>query len=272
MDVKLGSRLWADDAPPAKRAKLDAVAQETTSASCGFRIAGMKVWQGKKVAVENGDEDKVGQLDKDGYRCYDKWYGRKFMKENVHKGFEEFLALGAYDSYEKNNEEAKYRTKKGDRGRFLAKRLAREVRCIKLVLEQEESRMYSASILIVYEGDPEALEIAIEDDRRREDERREQELSKRHVSNGTVVGNGHNDAENVHLTQDEDSDEAEEDDFDDDDDDEDEEEELDIPKVHDVRLIDFAHAGWTPGEGPDQNALQGVRSVLKILDDIATGS
>ena len=41
------------------------------------------------------------------------------------------------------------------------------------------------------------------------------------------------------------------------------------PKVHDVRLIDFAHAQWTPGQGPDENVLIGVRSVLKILNELA---
>ena len=44
MDVKLGARLWADDAPASKRRKLDEVSKETTSGSLGFRIAGMKMW------------------------------------------------------------------------------------------------------------------------------------------------------------------------------------------------------------------------------------
>lgn len=50
---------------------------------------------------------------------------------------------------------------------------------------------------------------------------------------------------------------------------EDEEEEDDPPKVHDLRLIDFAHASWTPGQGPDENVLMGVRSLIRLLDELA---
>ena len=46
LDVKLGARLWADDAPMAKRVKLDKVAEETTSKPLGLRIAGMRTYQG----------------------------------------------------------------------------------------------------------------------------------------------------------------------------------------------------------------------------------
>src|SRR5690606_27062959 len=44
LDLKLGSQLWDEDASLEKRARLDAVANSTTSGSWGYRIAGMKVW------------------------------------------------------------------------------------------------------------------------------------------------------------------------------------------------------------------------------------
>jgi 1D-myo-inositol-tetrakisphosphate 5-kinase/inositol-polyphosphate multikinase len=50
---------------------------------------------------------------------------------------------------------------------------------------------------------------------------------------------------------------------------EDKEDEEDTPKVHDLRLIDFAHADWTPGQGPDENVLMGIRSLIKILEELA---
>ncbi|KAI5279707.1 hypothetical protein KEM52_004295 [Ascosphaera acerosa] len=50
------------------------------------------------------------------------------------------------------------------------------------------------------------------------------------------------------------------------DDDEDEEE---PPKVLEVRLIDFAHAAWTPGQGPDENVLHGLRNVAGFFEAIA---
>lgn len=38
--------------------------------------------------------------------------------------------------------------------------------------------------------------------------------------------------------------------------------------IAELKLIDFAHAHWTPGLGPDQNVLQGVRSVEKLLAEL----
>jgi 1D-myo-inositol-tetrakisphosphate 5-kinase/inositol-polyphosphate multikinase len=49
----------------------------------------------------------------------------------------------------------------------------------------------------------------------------------------------------------------------------DDEDEEDTPKVHDLRLIDFAHANWTPGQGPDENMLKGIRSLITILEGMA---
>ena len=38
------------------------------------------------------------------------------------------------------------------------------------------------------------------------------------------------------------------------------------PKVQAVKMIDFAHARWTPGEGRDENVLHGIGSVISILE------
>ena len=46
---------------------------------------------------------------------------------------------------------------------------------------------------------------------------------------------------------------------------EDEDEDETVPKLAAVKLIDFAHASFVPGEGPDENALRGVRSTSTIL-------
>jgi 1D-myo-inositol-tetrakisphosphate 5-kinase/inositol-polyphosphate multikinase len=46
------------------------------------------------------------------------------------------------------------------------------------------------------------------------------------------------------------------------------EEEVPI-KVHDFRLIDFAHASWTQGQGPDENTLIGIRNLIKIMAELA---
>src|SRR5262249_21625404 len=68
MDIKLGAQLWDKDASLEKRKRLDKLSDSTTSRPMGFRIAGMKVWNG---------ED---------YQVYDKIYGRTFNVDNIIEG------------------------------------------------------------------------------------------------------------------------------------------------------------------------------------------
>ncbi|KAJ5832339.1 hypothetical protein N7474_000650 [Penicillium riverlandense] len=274
LDVKLGARLWADDAPVPKRSRLDDVSKETTSWSLGFRIAGMKVWTG-----HNGDMDEGGKTDpyatrhegaegapgevieKDGYRRYDKWYGRSFTDQTVKQGFETFLAGAKAGTV--------------DRSALVARRLADELKNVQRVLELEESRMYSSSVLVVYEGDPEAMEHALEeekevpepgteeDDEEDDDGELDFEVSEESLELVDVqLGNGQTQrAVNISI----DPQSAQVPDLGE----EDNEDEEDTPKVHDLRLIDFAHADWTPGQGPDENVLVGIRSLIKIFEELA---
>ncbi|KAH8705154.1 arginine metabolism regulation protein iii [Talaromyces proteolyticus] len=286
LDVKLGARLWADDAPPAKRTKLDAVSKETTSSSLGFRIAGMKVWVGNDessagntdpeftdpyMTKYEGSAAQHGQVvEINGYKRYDKWYGRSFTAENVTEGFKTFLA-GA-------------KAGRVDRSKLIASRVAEELRALKYALESEESRMYSSSVLVIYEGDPDALEEALEFEKKRKEEEEanpradspESETSQASkeidISElGTLqplnlqLGEGANVQQALNIQLDPQS-LSEIGAQDGDDEEEDEEEPI---KVHDFRLIDFAHANWTPGHGPDQNSLMGIRSLIKIMEDLA---
>lgn len=282
LDVKLGARLWADDAHPSKRANLDAVSKETTSSSLGFRIAGMKVWTGKGLPGKDsspgptdpyatkyeGSEGAKGEvIEKDGYKRYDKWYGRSFNASNVKEGFETFLA-GA-------------KAGKVDRSKLIARRLAEELRDVQSVLEAEESRMYSSSVLIVYEGDAEALEHALEDEKKRKEKEAEKpeddddgdeeetfdlqqdglKILDFKVGDGTVAQGIIKVDVNPETAQQGLENEMEG---------EVEDEEEEPPKVHDLRLIDFAHASWTPGQGPDENVLMGVRNLAKIMEELSS--
>ncbi|KAJ5952267.1 Inositol polyphosphate kinase [Penicillium vulpinum] len=273
LDVKLGARLWADDAPLDKRNKLDVVSEETTSSSLGYRIAGMKVWTGHEGETDEGDrtdpyatkyegaEGEKGEvIEKDGYRRYDKWYGRSFNKDTVKQGFETFLA-GA-------------KAGKIDRSKMVAQRVAEELKNLQRVLESEESRMYSASVLVVYEGDVEAMEHAIEEEKkapvslsREEEDDEDEDDEEFEIPEGALemvdvqqLGDGMPqqainisiDPETMQMA-----------------DDDDDEEEDETPKVYALRLIDFAHASWTPGQGPDENLLRGVRSLVKVFEELA---
>lgn len=216
LDVKLGARLWGDDAPAAKRVKLDQVAAETTSGSLGFRIAGMRVWE---PAYTNGSRTSGGS-----YRLFDKHYGRALTAASVRRGFEDFF----------------FQERRNGRCLTPLRRVVLETCQTQLanmaeVLGREESRMYSASILLVYEGDESALEAAVS----RFEAMQEEAMAKTQPSN-----------EESGQDQDDESDS---------------EYDEELPKLYVVKLIDFAHAAWTPGQGPDENVLQGMRSVGSTL-------
>ena len=213
MDVKLGSRLWDDDAPPAKRQRLDQVSKETTSHSLGFRITGMRVWEPTEGDTSGGN-----------YRTYDKFYGRAFKPSNVRKGFEEFFLDGPASKRQLT-----------PLRRAVLEVCEAEILEMEQQLAQVECRMYSASILFVYEGDNQALDRALS---------AFEELQRKGAGEGSAEPQGKE-------SEDEMSEDGE-----------------DVPKIHAVKLIDFAHAHWTPGQGPDENMLKGVRSVRNILRDI----
>lgn len=238
LDVKLGARLWDDDAPQAKRARLDDVAAKSTSGSLGFRIAGMKLWrhQGKDGAQmtaqgsNKADEDllmkdkekEIGETnlweyhEDTEYTSFNKLYGRKFNADNVQDGFKEYMGLADGRSH---SEDETVQTSE------IVDYFVGELEGIRNMLEEEESRMYSASLLFVYEGDPK--EYA---------KKKEQLLH----------------SEDIPEDEDEEDDDGTKPE----------------PKLAAVKLIDFAHARWTSGEGSDENSLQGVRSTEKIFKEL----
>ncbi|MCJ1345420.1 hypothetical protein MMC31_003627 [Peltigera leucophlebia] len=209
LDVKLGAQLWADDAPPAKREKLDRVANETTSKALGIRIAGMRIWEGTETLQES-DPALI-----DGYRVYNKEYGRGLTPETIGTGFETYFQIKKGDGPSKRIKE-------------IIKLFIRDLEGLQHVLESEESRMYSSSLLFVYEGDDTAL----------------QEVHKSTTSPFLTV------APQEGFSS-EDSD-----DF------------PNVAPIQAMKLIDFAHAEWTPGQGPDRNVLHGIKSVIRILEEI----
>lgn len=256
LDVKLGARLWADDAPRAKREKLDRNAEETTSKALGIRIAGMRTWQGFDR------NDNSGPLI-DGYRVYDKNYGRALTSETVRQGFEDFFRIG-----------------KGDVPNKLIKRVIRrfveDLEGLRSALEKEESRMYSSSLLFVYEGDHTALQEAFITEKKLLESLEEDDTNQANVfsggssANGTVTANGNSSSHDEapsdraslppHIDTIANTPETNPE--------EDEGEQPLVPPIQAVKLIDFAHAEWTPGQGPDENMLHGIRTVIRLLREL----
>ena len=115
--------------------------------------------------------------------------------------------------------------------------IALDVRRIQKLMEKEETRMYSTSLLLIIEGDREALQRARENEK----------ASKKEPAP--------EDNEGEYVLQDEEEEEEEED------------EETEFLTCS-ASLIDFAHAAFTPNLGPDENTLRGIRNVRVILDSI----
>jgi hypothetical protein len=174
----------------------------------------MRVWQGHN-APQGIDVDELG------YKIYDKHYGRYLVnKDNVADAFRNLIFTESAGVDE-------------ELGKLVTQLFLSDLALIQETLESHETRMYSASLLFVFEGDGEALRIAMEE-------------ASKPLSNGN---------------ESEAADEEEED--------ESMDEEEASPKIYSLKVIDFAHAQWVPGMGPDENSLLGVRSVTKILNDLA---
>jgi len=202
LDLKLGAKLYADGTALEKAQRLDKVASETTSGSLSFRISGMKVWNGESF-------DK-----------YDKLYGRKFDAGTVKDGFATFfsgLSVGL-----KQNQAAE-----------LLETIEAETAKARNALERLESRMYSASLLIVYEGDNAALETLMSG------VSKTPRLQEKAPTRGEVQQS---------------------------EDDEEDEDEDEPPIAYRVKMIDFAHAAWTPGQGKDENTITGLKNIEKQMD------
>jgi len=169
----------------------------------------MRTWKGAS-APEVEDELKEFANEEDGYWVHNKLYGRKFDAESVKEGFEAYV-------YPQGKEQEQL-----ERAREILAFFLGEVKDIQDVFERKESRMYGASILLVYEGD-------LDEYNKTKDTLRSHRPS---------------------LEE------------------EDDDEEEDLPKLAAVEMIDFAHASWHPGDGPDENAIGGMRSTVKILKDL----
>ena len=102
------------------------------------------------------------------------------------------------------------------------------------ILERTESRMYSASVLIVYEGDADALSLLMKGDEKKP--RMEEKAP-------------------TTLEVQKSEEEGEED-----------EEGEGPPPAYKVKMIDFAHAQWTPGKGKDENVIKGLKNIESQMD------
>ncbi|KAF9927771.1 hypothetical protein FBU30_002888 [Linnemannia zychae] len=235
LDLKMGTQLYDDDATEEKKARLGAVAASTTSLPLGFRLTGFEVFDSEK-----GDFTK-----------YSKHYGKGLTVDNVLDGFRTYFAakLGP------------------ERMHIIIERFVNDLTDFLATIETQELRMRSSSLLLIYEGDAEAFDAGLA----LEEEKIAAVVARAQAHLEKVVREEEEDEEEEGKEPKDNEDEDEDEDYEDfDDDDEDEVSQ----KVTDMRLIDFAHSTWTPGQGPDEGVVKGVKNVLalfeKLLEDYQT--
>jgi 1D-myo-inositol-tetrakisphosphate 5-kinase/inositol-polyphosphate multikinase len=178
----------------------------------------MRTWAADPEAVRGKLEGLAEVEAETGYTVYNKMYGRKFSAGDVLDGFEAYVLPPGQGRGKRELE----------RARTVLEGFGREVRQVTEIFEGKESRMFSASILLVWEGDGEVFDKV----------------------EGVLKTKPVNKVET------------------DEEDDEEEEDEEEVPKLFSVKMIDFAHASWTPGQGPDENALKGIRSTVRLLEEL----
>ncbi|CAH1761113.1 2154_t:CDS:2 [Entrophospora sp. SA101] len=129
-NLKLGTQLWGEDASEEKKQKMIKRALMTTSASLGIKITAFKVYQ-KSI---------------DNYKDYSREYGYTLKNEDG-------IILGLREYFRAEISK--------DKRSLIIKTIIRELEELYKALENTELRLYGASLFLVYEGDPDALEEAL---------------------------------------------------------------------------------------------------------------
>eukprot|EP00041_Stephanoeca_diplocostata_P007962 m.114006 g.114006 ORF g.114006 m.114006 type:complete len:379 (-) comp17114_c0_seq1:161-1297(-) len=126
LDLKIGTRSYADDASPQKRAKHIEKVSSTTSSSLGFRVCGMQVYNRKSQR----------------YFYQDKYHGRSLTPETVPAALESFFTLNTGNKPRSSAYVASV-------VRSFLKKL-KELEAI--IADQKGLRFYSSSLLLLYDG------------------------------------------------------------------------------------------------------------------------
>lgn len=263
IDVKLGSQLYdPEDTNDIKKQRMIKVSQETTSGPLGFRICGVKIGlkelldddtdldnldEGNLLTkylkpIENVRYEKCAYIERN-ILSLNKHFGRSLNEKTIAKGFEIIF-----------------------RGNDLPKEVQDEVINMFIIrlgifynsLMDIECRAYSSSLLFVFEGDKDRWQeenshevIVTYDD---EDEDTDEEEVNESLLQNITQAHGINmvNMEDIMKSYKKG------------------EEEKPIPDrkapLSDMKWIDFAHTKLKPGKGYDTNLLDGVESLIKILE------
>jgi inositol-hexakisphosphate kinase len=122
VDLKLGIRMYADDASEEKKQSQKRKADKTTSKDLGIRLCGMQYYDSSSST----------------YQCIDKYYGRKLDQSGLKKLLNKF-----------------FKTAHGERRRAVCTELLTKLARIRSIIASMDGlRLYGTSLLIVFEGNP----------------------------------------------------------------------------------------------------------------------
>lgn len=233
LDIKLGSKLYDENATAEKAERLGKVSDSTTSGSLNFRICGMKLYNGNLTQTPAAEFDGMGETmklitdDEDAnYIEFDKYFGRSLSKDNVTDG----LAL-FFDQFE--NAFIK---------RKLLETFIKRLQLLYNCLLDTEVRIISGSLLFIVENDMRKWEPVVDND----------EL---YEARDSLIR----------------SDFIDDDDDDDDEPGEVQSKQIadiDASLLSSLNFIDFAHAKYTKGKGYDENIIVGVENLITIFETI----
>ncbi|KAJ3280428.1 hypothetical protein HK104_000669, partial [Borealophlyctis nickersoniae] len=129
-DVKIGTRLYGDEADEDKRKRMEEQARTTTSFDTGMRICGMKIHDPLT------GEDLV----------HDKTFGRSLTPTTLHLGFLEFFQIPSTKQLIPRTTITQIR----DRITRLCD-----------ILKTHECRLYASSVLLIYEGGVDSTRVDV---------------------------------------------------------------------------------------------------------------
>ncbi|KAH9077228.1 hypothetical protein EDB83DRAFT_1688638 [Lactarius deliciosus] len=227
LDIKLGTELYEEDAPPEKKERMQNTARRTTSGDTGIRLTGFQVF---------GNTTSLPVV-------FPKNYGKTIRVSELGAGVARFFPISG-STIGLPGAEAGGRMDVGLPRTLLLpvlKSIRKSVQEIRDAMSVIEMRMVGGSLLIVYEGDWDRAEMGVQ-----------------WLDEQAASGGGGRESEGA---MEEDSEE----DSDSGDGSDDEHSGGSKPPCV-VKVIDFAHVRFRAGEGPDRGVLKGLDTVLSLLD------